>query len=57
MDGLTLIHAVRRRWPPVMLILASGRVRPLVDDMPPKTVFLRKPYSEHEILELIKAAA
>lgn len=32
MDGLKLIHLVRRRWPPVMLILASGRGSPLVDD-------------------------
>ena len=26
MDGLKLIHAIRKRWPPVILILASGRV-------------------------------
>lgn len=53
MDGLKLIHLVRRRWPPVILILASGRGTPLVDDMPSETVFLRKPYSEGDLLKVL----
>lgn len=56
MDGLKLIHAVRRRWPPVILILASGRVSPLVGDMPPETVFLRKPYVEDDLLKALPIA-
>jgi CheY-like chemotaxis protein len=55
MDGLKLIHTVRKRWPPVVLILASGRVSPLVADMPEKTVFLRKPYAEGELLKVLAA--
>ena len=55
MDGLKLIHAVRNRWPPVILILASGRASPLVADMPPETIFLRKPYSEEPLLKAIAA--
>ena len=55
MDGLKLIHAVRKRWPPVVLILASGRVSPLATDMPEKTVFLRKPYAEVELLKVLAA--
>lgn len=55
MDGLKLIHAVRNRWPPVILILASGRASPLVADMPPETIFLRKPYSEETLLKAIAA--
>ncbi|WID99305.1 response regulator [Bosea vestrisii] len=53
MNGLKLIHAVRQRWPPAVLILASGRVSPLVADMPEKTVFLRKPYAEDDLLRVL----
>jgi CheY-like chemotaxis protein len=52
-DGLKLIHAVRKRWPPVILILASGRVAPRVDEMPSETVFLRKPYPEADLLRAL----
>jgi CheY-like chemotaxis protein len=53
MDGLKLIHAVRERWPPAMLILASGRMSPLVADMPERTIFLRKPYAEDDLLKVL----
>jgi CheY-like chemotaxis protein len=55
MDGLKLIHHIRKRWPPAVLILASGRLSPPVDDMPEKTVFLRKPYAEHHLLKALEA--
>lgn len=55
MDGLKLIHAVRERWPPVVLILASGRAPPLVTDMPVDTVFLGKPYRHSDVLDLLEA--
>ncbi|WP_439494702.1 hypothetical protein [Bosea sp. (in: a-proteobacteria)] len=47
--------AVRNRWPPVILILASGRVSPPFADMPSETIFLRKPYSEDTLLKAIAA--
>jgi CheY-like chemotaxis protein len=53
MNGLKLIHVVRQRWPPAVLILASGRVSPQVADMPEKTVFLRKPYAEDDLLKVL----
>jgi CheY-like chemotaxis protein len=34
MDGLKMLHVIRERRPPVILILASGRVSPPVEDMP-----------------------
>ena len=55
MDGLRLIHAIRERWPPVILILASGRTPPLVTEMPVDTVFLRKPYRHGHLLNLLEA--
>lgn len=54
MDGLKLIHAIRKRWPPAVLILASGRVSPLVGDMPERTIFLRKPYVERDLLKALE---
>ena len=57
MDGLKLIHAVRKRWPPVILILASGRVSPLADEMPSDTMFLRKPYAENDLLSVLAKTA
>lgn len=56
MDGLKLIHVIRRRWPPVMLILTSGRMSPLVEDMPPDAVFLSKPYPEAQLLRFLESA-
>lgn len=57
MDGLKLIHAVRERWPPVLLILASGRFAPQAADMPSGTVFLNKPYAEKDLMKALTAAA
>lgn len=44
MDGLKLAHYVRRRWPPVQLIVTSGQLRPPAQDMPAGSLFLGKPY-------------
>jgi CheY-like chemotaxis protein len=44
MDGLQLAHAVRERWPPVALIVTSGR-RPIGPrDLPDGGRFIAKPY-------------
>lgn len=34
MNGLKLAFTVRDRWPPVLIIIASGRIRPDPDEMP-----------------------
>jgi CheY-like chemotaxis protein len=44
MDGLKLSHYVRKRWPPVTLIITSGLKRPLTADMPVESAFFGKPY-------------
>jgi DNA-binding LytR/AlgR family response regulator len=43
-NGLKLAAAVRDRWPPVHLVVASGKHRPHKNEMPARTVFLPKPY-------------
>lgn len=53
MDGLKLVHAVRKRWPPIVLILASGHITPQASDMPPETLFIPKPYQEAQVLEAL----
>ena len=37
--------AVRDRWPPVKIIITSGKQRPARDAMPSGGVFLPKPYA------------
>jgi len=58
MDGRALAWAVRRRWPPVVIVMASGHMTPAAEEMPAGAVFLRKPYPpSHLIRALLTAAA
>lgn len=49
MDGLKLAHAVRNRWPPIKIIVTSGREVPMEDDLPEGSRFLAKPYEPNTI--------
>jgi CheY-like chemotaxis protein len=51
MDGIELAHYIRNRWPPVRLIVVSGKA--LVDppELPPGAKFFAKPYRETSIVE------
>jgi len=49
MDGLRLAAAVRGRWPPIELILTSGRQRPDARALPERARFLAKPYPSHDV--------
>ncbi len=51
MDGLLLAAMVRDRWPPVALLITSGKLRPLATDMPAGAHFIAKPYSPVELEE------
>ncbi|MDZ7875884.1 MAG: response regulator [Rhizobium sp.] len=54
MDGLKLAEAVRDRWPPVKIIIASGH-RPLRDDLLPiEGKFFSKPYDHARIISAIR---
>ena len=55
MDGLALAHAVRHRWPPVELVLTSGYVRVLDEDMPERGLFLGKPYMPTELIRMVQS--
>ena len=49
MDGLRLAAAVRKRWPPVALLVTSGQFRPGHGDLPENAHFLPKPYMFGEL--------
>jgi CheY-like chemotaxis protein len=55
MDGLKLAAAVRDRWPPVALLITSGKVRPPRDDMPAGAQFLPTPYSPGQLKEQLRS--
>jgi CheY-like chemotaxis protein len=44
MDGLRLAAVVRERWPPIALLITSGKVRPPTADMPTGARFISKPF-------------
>lgn len=49
MDGILLAHAVRNRWPPVTVVVASGRIKPGRGELPENVAFLAKPYSPQAV--------
>jgi CheY-like chemotaxis protein len=49
MDGLLLAAVIRDRWPPVALLVTSGKIRPPEGDMPMGARFISKPYSPFEL--------
>jgi two-component system, response regulator PdtaR len=49
MDGLLLAAVVRDRWPPIALLITSGKMRPASSDMPTGARFISKPYSPLEL--------
>jgi two-component system, response regulator PdtaR len=54
MDGLKLAHAIRRRWPPIELILTSGDLRVEDDELPERGHFIPKPYRDEEVKDVLR---
>ena len=50
MDGIKLAHAVSNRWPPIKIIVVSGKADMTADVLPAKTCFFAKPYSVTQIV-------
>jgi CheY-like chemotaxis protein len=53
MDGLKLAHAIRKRWPPIELILTSGHADLSDTDIPERGQFFSKPYRDGEIISAL----
>ena len=54
MDGLELAHAIRHRWPPIQVVLTSGKMRPAADELPDRCRFIPKPYDIHLLTGLLR---
>ena len=54
MDGLKLAHAIRKRWPPIELILTSGHFNIRNADVPERGRFFPKPYRDEEIISALR---
>ena len=50
MDGLDLARYAFKRWPSVALIVTSGRQSFRSADLPPRSLFIAKPYRASQIL-------
>jgi two-component system, response regulator PdtaR len=53
MDGVRLAHHVRGRWPPVKIIVASGRLDAALRELPSGSFFLRKPYAPEALADAL----
>jgi CheY-like chemotaxis protein len=54
LDGMRLARLVRRRWPPIHLILTSGLVSPKEEELPANGRFIRKPYEIDHVIATIR---
>jgi CheY-like chemotaxis protein len=57
MDGLKLAHAVRDRWPPIKIIVTSGRESVAERELPAGGRFFAKPYDPAQIQDALRAWA
>jgi CheY-like chemotaxis protein len=55
MDGIELAHYVRDRWPPVRLIVISGKVGVKPGELPAGARFVSKPYLEPALLDMVES--
>jgi CheY-like chemotaxis protein len=53
MNGLRLAAAIRRRWPPIELVLTSGHVDVEDDEIPERGHFLAKPYNPRDLVHTL----
>jgi CheY-like chemotaxis protein len=56
MDGLRLLQLIRDRWPPIRLILTSGKELPADDGLPEGAVFVPKPFGQAAVANALAAA-
>ena len=57
MDGIRLAHYVRRRWPPIQLLVISGKVGVTPGELPDGARFMSKPFQEPQLISTIEALA
>jgi two-component system, response regulator PdtaR len=55
MDGLKLAHAVRDRWPPIKIVVVSGRMQVTQDELPTNSRFYAKPFHAEKMIKELQA--
>jgi two-component system, response regulator PdtaR len=55
MDGLKLAHAVRDRWPPIKILVVSGKQRIEPSELPANSCFVGKPYQVAALVEELRS--
>lgn len=55
MDGLKLAHAVRNRWPPIKILVVSGKQQLQTCDLPSNSCFFGKPYRTAALVEELRS--
>ena len=53
LDGMKLAAAIRRRWPPIEIILTSGQFAGADVELPSRGVFVPKPYDPAQVLAIM----
>lgn len=53
MDGIRLSHYIRERWPPLKLLVASGKAILDESNLPSGSRFFSKPYDDHAITDAL----
>lgn len=57
LDGLSLAHAVRERWPPINILVVSKMQQPLPHELPTRALFMAKPFEGHDLVSTVRRLA
>jgi two-component system, response regulator PdtaR len=55
MDGLKLAHGVRDRWPPIKILVVSGKQRLQCSGLPSDSCFVGKPYETSALVDELRS--
>ncbi len=56
-DGIKLAACIRDRWPPIEIIITSGKPWPSGVSLPSDAVFFSKPYRQDRVIDTIQRMA
>ena len=57
MDGMRLAACIRDRWPPIEIVLTSGRTAAKDVVLPARGVYLDKPYLQDDLIAALRRMA
>jgi two-component system, response regulator PdtaR len=52
-NGLNLAATVRERWPQIKIIITTGRERPKIDQVPSRSLYLKKPFTPGSVMAAV----